>query len=85
MEKNKGLKTILNLAYGSNLHRARIEARVEIQSIVGIVALPNWGLRFHKIGADGSGKCNLTQSQGETAYGLELLMSNLSRGSARSS
>lgn len=64
------MKTLLNLAYGSNLHRARIEARVDIQSIIGTVMLPNWGLRFHKIGSDGSGKCNLIPSLGETAYGI---------------
>lgn len=70
MGENDEQKTILNLAYGSNLHRARIEARVKIQSIVGTIVLPDWGLRFHKIGADGSGKCNLIQALGETAYGL---------------
>jgi gamma-glutamylcyclotransferase len=64
------VKTILNLAYGSNLHRARIQARVEIQSILGTVFLPNWGLRFHKKGTDGSGKCNLVRAPGEAAYGL---------------
>lgn len=64
------MNTLLNLAYGSNLHRARIEARVDIQSIIGTVVLPNWGLRFHKIGSDGSGKCNLIPSPGETAYGM---------------
>ena len=64
------MKTVLNLAYGSNLHRARIEARVEIQAVLGVVALPDWGLRFHKQGADNSGKCNLIPCAGETAYGV---------------
>ena len=61
---------ILNLAYGSNLHRARIEARVKIQSVLGTICLPDWGLRFHKRGTDDSGKCNLIRSAGEKAYGI---------------
>ena len=61
---------ILNLAYGSNLHRARIAARVEIQAVLGTVKLIDWGLRFHKQGTDDSGKCNLIAAPGEVAYGL---------------
>ena len=62
--------TILNLAYGSNLHRARISARVEVQAVLGPVKLIDWGLRFHKQGADDSGKCNIIPSPGEVAHGL---------------
>ena len=64
------MATVLNLAYGSNLHRPRIEARVEIRAILGTIALPDWGLRFHKQGSDASGKCNLIPAPGETAYGV---------------
>ncbi|MEM7466770.1 MAG: gamma-glutamylcyclotransferase family protein [Pseudomonadota bacterium] len=61
---------ILNLAYGSNLHRGRISARVDIQATLGVVRLPDWGLRFHKLGSDDSGKCNLISAPGEVAYGF---------------
>lgn len=64
------MKQILNLAYGSNLWRARIAARVNIATVYGTLVMPGWGLRFHKRGSDGSGKCNLIQSPQETAYGI---------------
>ncbi|MGR8947541.1 MAG: gamma-glutamylcyclotransferase [Gammaproteobacteria bacterium] len=64
------MQTVLNLAYGSNLHRARIEARISVREVLGTVLLPNWGLRFHKQGSDDSGKCNLIESPGEVAFGL---------------
>ena len=45
-------------AYGSNLHPARFADRVPEAKVLGIGYLPGYELRFHKRGADGSGKAN---------------------------
>lgn len=47
------------LAYGSNLHPRRLEARVGAVRLLGSVRLPGWSLRFDKRGGDGSSKANL--------------------------
>ena len=51
--------TIHYLAYGSNLHPARLEARLGPVQCLGKVALPGWRLCFDKRGSDGSTKANL--------------------------
>lgn len=58
------------LAYGSNLHPARLEQRLGTVTRVGVAELPGWQLRFHKRGADGSGKGNLARVDGMTAWGV---------------
>jgi hypothetical protein len=60
------------LAYGSNLHPARLEARVGPVDCLGALALPGWMLRFDKRGADGSSKANLRAAPGsdETAWAV---------------
>lgn len=63
------LKTIRYLAYGSNLHPARIGARLGSVAALGSTRLSGWALRFHKSGADGSGKCNLIADPAALAYG----------------
>jgi cation transport regulator ChaC len=45
-------------AYGSNMAYPRIRARVGSARPMGVFELPGHQLRFHKIGADGSAKCN---------------------------
>lgn len=50
------------LAYGSNLHPARLGARVASARYVGNVRLPNFQLRFHKRSVDGSGKCSFVDA-----------------------
>ena len=47
------------LAYGSNLHPARLHARVDSARLLGTTILSGWRLAFHKRGADGSAKCNI--------------------------
>lgn len=47
------------LAYGSNLHPQRLEARIGPVEPLGTVELPGWSLRFEKRGGDGSAKANL--------------------------
>ncbi|MCP5153502.1 MAG: gamma-glutamylcyclotransferase [Ectothiorhodospiraceae bacterium] len=49
-------------AYGSNLARARLEARVGAVGRVGTGRLDGHALRFHKRGRDGSGKCDVAAS-----------------------
>ncbi len=52
------------LAYGSNLLPSRLQARVPSARCVGTVALEGWSLEYHKVGLDGSGKCNLVERGG---------------------
>ncbi len=52
------------LAYGSNLHPDRLEARVGPVQLLGVVRLPGWCLRFEKRGGDGSAKANLHAAPG---------------------
>lgn len=52
------------LAYGSNLHPHRLEARVGKVDCVGVVELPGWSLRFDKRGGDGSAKANIRPEPG---------------------
>lgn len=66
------------LAYGSNLHPRRLEARVGHVELLGTVELNGWSLRFEKRGGDGSAKANLHAAPGTdlaagaAAYGLRL-------------
>lgn len=52
------------LAYGSNLHPRRLEARIGAVELLGVAALPGWTLRFDKRGGDGSAKANLHAAPG---------------------
>ncbi len=67
---------MLYLAYGSNLHPRRLGARIEISAIRGTVTLTGWGLRWHKRGHDGSGKCDLVAARDEIAYGVVYEITN---------
>ena len=46
-------------AYGSNMSTGRLRARVPSARAQGRGLLPNHVLRWHKIGRDGSGKCDV--------------------------
>lgn len=52
------------LAYGSNLHPLRLKERVPSSQLLGCLELPGYRLAFHKLGQDGSGKCNIIRSVG---------------------
>ncbi|MEZ5479484.1 MAG: gamma-glutamylcyclotransferase family protein [Thiolinea sp.] len=58
-------------AYGSNLSLARLQARVPSAVPLGCYQLNGYDLRFHKAGADGSGKCNacFTGQDQDVVYG----------------
>jgi len=58
------------LAYGSNLHPARLEQRLGSVLRIGKAQLCGWQLHFHKRGADGSGKGNLLETAGAVAWGV---------------
>ncbi len=45
-------------AYGSNMSIRRLGARVVGARRLGALALAGYQLRFHKVGQDGSGKCD---------------------------
>ena len=45
-------------AYGSNMSSKRLRARTPSARALGVYALPRFALRFHKVGKDGSGKCD---------------------------
>lgn len=62
------------LAYGSNLHPARLSRRCPSAQLQGVIRLENHALLFHKRGADGSAKCNLTRQNGSTAYAAHYLL-----------
>lgn len=50
---------IIYLAYGSNLHPARLRERIGNVELLDVVRLAGWRLIFDKHGADGSAKANL--------------------------
>ena len=50
---------ILYFAYGSNLCLRRMRGRVSSAKRIGAAVLPGYALRWHKRGADGSGKCTI--------------------------
>jgi hypothetical protein len=50
------------LAYGSNLHPLRLLERVPSSRLLGRLELSGYRLAFHKLGQDGSGKCNIVSS-----------------------
>ncbi|MDX1756020.1 MAG: gamma-glutamylcyclotransferase family protein [Marinobacter sp.] len=49
---------MLCFAYGSNMSRARLQARLASVRFVTVASLPGHRLNFHKVGCDGSAKCD---------------------------
>ena len=45
-------------AYGSNMSSKRLCARTPSARVLGVYTLSGFALRFHKVGKDGSGKCD---------------------------
>lgn len=58
-------------AYGSNMSLSRLRGRVPSAKRLGIFILDEHDLRFHKIGKDGSGKCDafLTENSEDSVIG----------------
>ena len=59
-------------AYGSNMAVSRLEARVGPVEVLGAARLVSHALRYHKLGRDGSGKCDAfhTGRDGDCLYGV---------------
>jgi len=64
--------TFFNFAYGSNMLTRRVQERVSSARAVGVAALAGHELRWHKVGRDGSGKCDIVQTSTAqaTVYGV---------------
>lgn len=56
-------------AYGSNLHPARLQARIGACHVRDVALLAGASLCFHKVGLDRSGKCDISFQQ-QTATGV---------------
>lgn len=63
----RGLVTLCYFAYGSNMSWQRLSRRTPSARIVGPASLNGHQLRFHKIGRDGSGKCDIVATDAESA------------------
>jgi len=58
----------LCFAYGSNLHPRRIGGRIASARLVATGSVPGRRLAFHKVGMDGSAKCDAPRGRGRV-YG----------------
>jgi len=57
-------------AYGSNMSRRRLRARVASAEFLGLGLLNHYALAFHKVSeTDGSGKCDIVTTRDSTVYG----------------
>ncbi len=57
---------VLYFAYGSNMSPQRLLQRVPSAVVVGVAILPGHRLAFHKVGRDGSAKCDATLTNAAT-------------------
>ena len=48
-------------AYGSNMSSPRLRQRTSSARALGIASLPGHALRWHKLGRDGTGKCDIAR------------------------
>lgn len=62
---------MLYFAYGSNMSSSRLQERAPSAVLLGRFALMQHDLRFHKIGKDGSAKCDayFTASEKDITFG----------------
>ncbi len=60
------------LAYGSNMHPMRLKLRIPSAKFYKVISLKKYKLKFHKLGKDGSGKCNIffTGNKKDKIYGI---------------
>lgn len=56
-------------AYGSNMARARLQARVGEVRFVGVAQAPGYAHSFTKLGRDGTGKGNITLDRDSVVHG----------------
>jgi len=72
----KASGSFLYFAYGSNLLSARLKARTPSARVAGRAVLSRFELRWHKIGADDTGKCDVvfTDRPGDFVHGVAYLI-----------
>ena len=65
-------RTYCYFAYGSNMSSERLRGRTPSAVSLGRARLPRYALRWHKLGRDGSGKCDVepTDLPGESVWGV---------------
>jgi gamma-glutamylcyclotransferase len=63
------MTALLNFAYGSNMLTARLQARTPSAWPLGRALLRGHRLHWHKVGRDGSGKCDIVAT-GDEADGV---------------
>ena len=70
--RRKSEKAMLYFAYGSNMCTRRLRYRVPSATAVATATLDEHELRFHKLSADDSGKCDAYSAgeEGEAVYGV---------------
>ena len=61
---------LLYFAYGSNMSRARLQARVGVVRALGWASLDHYRHAFDKHGEDGTAKGNIVRAPGETVHGV---------------
>lgn len=68
-------------AYGSNMSTARMRARAPSARVVAVAALPAHRLRFHKVGMDGSAKCDAqyTGERGDQVFGVVYALAGIDK------
>ena len=65
--------TVRYFAYGSNMSSARLRERTPSARFVAVGRLPRHALRWHKLGRDGSGKCDVVctgDQSGDVVWGV---------------
>lgn len=60
-------EVFFNFAYGSNMSTVRLRERVPSAQVVGRGVLHGYQLLWHKVSIDGSGKCDVVESEAQTA------------------
>lgn len=64
------MATLRYFAYGSNMLRERLVARVSTAQAVAVGVVRDYRLDFAKVSADGSGKGDMVASPGDEVWGL---------------
>lgn len=64
------MNPITYFAYGSNMLTRRLRGRVPSARALGRVNFPDHRLAWHKVGKDGSGKCDIAPEPGGTVWGV---------------
>lgn len=74
-------RTYLYFAYGSNMSSERLRTRTPSAISLGRARLPRYTLRWHKLGRDGSGKCDIeyTGTHDAAVWGVLYQIDNAER------